>query len=89
MQIENQSNEKKITYPAECTFKAVFRNREDTGNLITCILEGNNIKGRITQKESSNGKFISYTVIAEFPNEEILQDICRSISKLQGYMTLF
>ncbi len=88
MQI-NQGREKKIDYPAQCTFKAVFRSSAETETRIVAILEERDINGDIHQKESSNGKFISYTVTAEFPSREVLHETCRSISTLKGYMTLF
>lgn len=88
MQNDNTS-ENTIDFPAECTFKAVFRDREETETSINYLLGENDIEGSITAKKSKNGKFISYTVIARYDNEDQLQEICRQVSALQGYMTLF
>ncbi len=88
MQNDN-TTENTIDFPAECTFKAVFRSREKTEASISNLLGENNIEGSITAKESKNGKFISYTVTARYDNEDQLQEICRQVSALQGYMTLF
>lgn len=89
MQKETPRNEKEITYPAECTFKAVFRSSEKTEELIAAVLEGQNIRATINRRASSNGKFISYTITGEFPSREMLHETCQQVSKLQGYMTLF
>jgi len=85
----DNTSETTIDFPAECTFKAVFRNREETETSIRHLLGEKNLKGSITGKKSKNGKFISYTVIARYDTEDQLQEICRQVSALQGYMTLF
>lgn len=81
--------ENTIDFPTECTFKAVFRSREETETSIRHLLNEKNLKGSIAGKKSKNGKFISYTVIARYDTEDQLQEICREVSALQGYMTLF
>lgn len=88
MQSDNTS-ENTIDFPAECTFKAVFRSREETESSIRFLLNEKNLEGSITSRKSRNSKFISYTVIARYDTEDQLQEICRQISALQGYMTLF
>lgn len=83
------NQEKKIDFPAGITFKSIFKKGPDTGNSIESILSEYNINGQITSKESRTGKFISYTITAEFPSNKILITICGRISKLEGFMSMF
>ena len=83
------SLEKKIDYPAELTFKVIFRNRAYTEVSIQNILSESGLRGSINHRESKNSTFISYTVTAVFPSNETLNAICRNISSLDGYMTMF
>ena len=46
-------------------------------------------EGKVTAKESSGGKFISYTVTGIFPSEENLNTICTQITMIEGFMSLF
>jgi len=80
---------KEIIYPAEITFKSVFKNKSYTEETIKSILGDININCSINGKESKNSKFISYTITAEFPSEEILDSICKKISTLEGFMMMF
>ena len=81
--------EKKIIYPAEIIFKAIFRQKDYTDISIKNILSGSSINGRIEYKQSKEKKFISYTITGIFPSEKILTGVCNKISTLDGYMTLF
>lgn len=82
-------NEKKIDWPAEITFKVVFRNDDDTIAALSAVLEKNNLDAVISSKKSSNCKFVSHTVTATFPADENLKRVCTEISSIKGYMTMF
>ena len=83
------NQEKKIDFPAEITFKSIFKKRSDTCSSIESILYEHSINGKITNRESRTGKFISYTITAEFPSNSILVTVCSSISELDGFMSMF
>jgi putative lipoic acid-binding regulatory protein len=84
-----QENEKKIDFPAAITFKAIFKNKPYIVDSIKTVLSENGITGDILLKESKEGKFISYTINAYFPSNNILESICSKISSLDGFMTMF
>lgn len=86
--IEN-GTKKEIIYPAEIIFKSIFRNRPYTQESIRNILSECSVAGIVVHKESSGGKFISYTVTAVFPSEETLNSVCSKITTLEGYMSMF
>lgn len=86
----NINQRKEINFPAELTFKAIFRNKAHTGDSIMSILGEQGAENfTIDKKASSNGNFISYTVTARFPSDETLNRICSMVSGLEGFMTLF
>jgi putative lipoic acid-binding regulatory protein len=86
----NSGQEKNIEFPAELTFKAIFRNNPHTGDSIKNIVLEQGASNLILEKKaSSNGNFISYTITAEFPSNETLNRICSMVSGLEGFMTLF
>lgn len=87
--IENNNNKKIIDYPAEIIFKAVFRNRPYTMESIKTILHENERRGSVTSKESSGGKFISYTITAVMDSEDQLNKICTEVTMLEGFMSMF
>lgn len=88
--IESNTTKKEVIYPAEVMFKSVFRNRAYTMESIKSILAEHAIpEGKVTAKESSGGKFISYTVTGIFPSEENLNTICTQITMIEGFMSLF
>jgi len=78
-----------IEYPAEMSFKSIFRNRFHTLESIKSILSESDIGANIESRESRNGKFISFTITARFSSEDELQNLCSKISSLEGFMTLF
>ncbi|HPS57913.1 MAG TPA: DUF493 family protein [Spirochaetota bacterium] len=80
---------KEINYPAELIFKSIFRNRPYTMECIRNILAESLVPGEVVHRESSGGKFISYTVTAVFPSEDTLNSVCSKITTLEGYMSLF
>ncbi len=88
--IESSTPKKEIIYPAEVMFKSVFRNRPYTMDSIRNILAEHSIpEGKVVAKESSGGKFISYTITGIFPSEENLNTICTQITMIEGFMSLF
>jgi putative lipoic acid-binding regulatory protein len=84
-----RQGEKKIDYPSELTFKAVFRNREYTQQSLRTLLSESELEGTVTSRESRNGKFVSYTITSVFPDEETLDRLCSRISGMEGFMMLF
>jgi len=80
---------KDIQYPAELTFKSVFKNRTDVLVEIEESLSVAGIKGSIMYKESSNSKFVSYTIRAVFTSDTELQETCLRISTIEGFMMMF
>lgn len=87
--IENMENKKVIDYPAEIIFKAIFRNKPYTGDCIKTILYENERDGCVTTRESSGGKFISYTITAVMDSEDQLNKICTEVTMLEGFMSMF
>jgi len=82
-------NKKEIPYPAELTFKCIFRNVPYTPESIKNILIEKELKHSLTERSSNGSKFISYTITAEFQTENDLNTICSHIASLEGYMTMF
>jgi putative lipoic acid-binding regulatory protein len=80
---------KTIEYPAEITFKSVFKNNPEISDIIEALLAEHGVAGRITFRESRRNKFVSYTIIAEFESESSLNEICVRISTLEGFIMLF
>jgi len=87
--IESGVTKKEIIYPAEIVFKAVFRNRPYILDTIKNIVSENTTDGKVTSRESSGGKFISYTITATFVSEDILNATCSSIVMIEGFMSMF
>ncbi len=86
----NINQRKEIDFPAELTFKAIFRNRAHTADSIRSILAEQGADDfTLYKKASSNGNFISYTITARFPSDDTLNRICSMVSGLEGFMTLF
>ena len=76
-------------FPTEITFKAVFRNNPDTIHILHEIMGERDIDAAITVRESKKSTFVSYTVTAVFPSEEVLQGACRAVTLVDGFFTLF
>ncbi|HOK03333.1 MAG TPA: DUF493 family protein [Spirochaetota bacterium] len=88
--IQSGMQKKEIQYPSEIIFKSIFRNKPYTIDSIRTILSENSIEqGNVSAKESSGGKFISYTISGIFYSEENLNSICNQISMLEGFMAIF
>lgn len=76
-------------FPTEITFKAVFRNNSSTLGVIQEILNEQGVNAEISMRESKKSTFISYTIVAVFPSEEVLQETCHAVSLVDGFFTLF
>ncbi len=88
--IENSNlSQKKINYPSDIVFKAIFRNNDSTLASLKDILNAHGVEGNIEANSSKNGKFISYTVAGKFPSQETVNSICDAITSLQDFMSLF
>ena len=77
-----------IEYPAEITFKTIFSRSDDIDAAIDEILIARGVAGSVTCAESRNGKFLSYTITAEFESETLLQNICGAISSITGFIMM-
>jgi len=86
--IESGTVKKEILYPSEIIFKAVFRNRPYIFDTLKNIVHENAVNGAVVSKESSGGKFISYTVTATFQSEDVLNSTCTQITMIEGFMML-
>ncbi len=87
--IESSTPKKEIVYPSEIVFKAVFRSVPYTMETIKTIVHEHADDVSVTAKESSGGKFISYTITATFLTEERLNSSCTQITMAEGFMMLF
>jgi len=87
--IESGTAKKEILYPAEIVFKAIFRNTPYTMDTIRTIIHEHAHEVTVTSKESSGGKFISYTITATFHSEERLNSSCTNITMIEGFMSMF
>jgi putative lipoic acid-binding regulatory protein len=87
--IESGITKKEIIYPSEIIFKSVFRNLPYTLDTIKTIVSEHSSQGTVTSRESSGGKFISYTITATFHSEEILNAACSKIVMIEGFMSMF
>lgn len=87
--IESGTQKKEIIYPAEIVYKAVFRNMPYTIDIIKNVIHEHAMNGIVTSKESSGGKFISYTVTAVFESEEKLNASCTKVAMIEGFMSMF
>jgi hypothetical protein len=76
-------------FPTEVTFKAVFRNRPYTMETLRSICREAGINAEISDRGSSKGNFISYTVTAEFPSDDALRSLCSRIGQVEGFFTMF
>jgi putative lipoic acid-binding regulatory protein len=78
-----------IDYPAELTFKSVFRDQGHVLAEIEAVLSRAGIDGSILCRRSGRGTFVSYTVRAVFSSDEELQSACAEISAISGFMMMF
>lgn len=87
--IESGTPKKEIIYPSEIVFKTVFRKRPYTLEIIKNIVHEHAECVTVTAKESSGGKFISYTITATFQSEDRLNSSCTQITMTEGFMMMF
>jgi hypothetical protein len=80
---------KEIAYPAEITFKSVFHIQPDLDVILASILDEQGITGEITHRPSRNNKFVSYTITADFESEPLLEEVCKRIVAIQGFIMMF
>lgn len=76
-------------FPTEIIFKAVFRNLPFVRESIVQICAESGIEAAVTERPSKHSTFISYTVTAVFPSDEVLQMLCGRIGALEGFMMMF
>lgn len=79
-----------LKFPADIVFKAIIKNSDGSSDeAIKSILTAKGLTPFVTQKASKNGGFVAYTIAARFPSNETLQSVCREISSVEGFMSLF
>lgn len=76
-------------FPTEVTFKAVFRNRPYTMETLKNLCQEAGLDAQISDRGSSKGNFISYTVTAMFPSDDVLKSLCSRIGQVEGFYTMF
>ena len=76
-------------FPAEVVFKAVFRNRPYIMEELKTVCGEAGIDAEITDRVSRNGTFISFTITAVYPADEILKSVCSRVGALEGFYTMF
>lgn len=57
--------------------------------MVAAIMDELSLQGTVTARESRNGTFVSVTVTAVFPSEEVLNDLCGRVSDIEGFVMLF
>ena len=87
--IDTTLEEKKLDYPCELTFKTILKNSNENISNLNSIMINNKIDATITQKISSKGKFISYTITAIFPSDEILTKVSSEVASIKTFMNMF
>lgn len=76
-------------FPVEITFKVICRNMPDLQCMIRNLIDEHRVQPEISERESREGRFISFTITALFPSEEVLNSICSRIASLNGVLTMF
>jgi putative lipoic acid-binding regulatory protein len=76
-------------FPVEITFKVICRNMPDLRGVIRNLIDEHRVQPEISERESREGRFISFTITALFPSEEVLNNICSRIASLKGVLTMF
>ncbi len=85
--MENQRNNNE--FPLEITFKVIFHNKPFVIDMIKNVCAEHNVEATIYERESKQGKFISYTIVAVFEEESILNATCSHIQNIDGFITMF
>ncbi len=76
-------------FPTEIIFKAVFRNIPFVCESIVQLCAEFGLNATVTERASKHSNFISYTVTAVFPSDEVLQMLCTRIGEIEGFMMVF
>lgn len=79
---------KSFTYPAEITLKSIYYRRLETAFRIDSILAQRGISATVTSRVSRNETFVSYTITALFESADHLEELCRSLSSLDGFLMI-
>lgn len=79
---------KTIYYPAEITFKSFFRHQPEQFAAVQTILDECSLTAELSLRQSSHQAFISLTVTAIFPTEELLKQVCDRIATIPGFMMM-
>jgi putative lipoic acid-binding regulatory protein len=87
--IESGTQKKEILYPAEIIYKAVFRSMPYTIDTIRTVIHEHAVNVVVTSRESSGGKFVSYTITAVFHSEDDLNASCTKVAMIEGFMSMF
>lgn len=75
-------------FPREVLFKAVFRNSVGLhDSLNTCLAESTS-QFTITQKASSEAKFVSFSISAQFDSSEHLDSVCSMVGTIEGFVMM-
>jgi putative lipoic acid-binding regulatory protein len=85
----DQKNDNTLSFPAELFLKAVYRNTPYiTESVKTCLAE-KCLTYNISDALSGGGKFISFTISANFDSEDYLNDVCTALKSIDGFMMMF
>ena len=76
-------------FPVEITFKVICRNMPSLNDAIRGLVDEHQVQSEIRERKSREGRFISFTITALFPSEEVLNALCSRIASLNGVLTMF
>ncbi len=76
-------------FPTEIIFKAVFRNIPFVRESIVQLCAESGLNATVTERASKHSTFISCTVTAVFPSDEVLRMLCTRIGEIEGFMMMF
>lgn len=76
-------------FPTEITFKVICKNLGHIEGRLRSVMSGFDLQADIGGRTSRKSTFISYTVTAVFPSDEVLQRALEMISAIDGVMTMF
>lgn len=72
----------------EITFKAMFRNSGFVSDTVRVCISEKIAAYHITEKPSSNGKFISFTVTLPADADDLVDGLTASLSAIEGFMMM-
>lgn len=76
-------------FPTEITFKVICKNLDHIEGRLRSVMSDFGLEADIGGRPSRKSTFISYTVTAVFPSDEVLQRALGMISAIDGVMTMF